>query len=103
MARDRSETRRSAHASSHSTESCRTSVRSEERVMTFHPVEISNFEFVKLSALRTAQLMRGCTPRVPACGKLTTTAQREVAGGKVRGLPRDLNGKPVVDGTKAAE
>jgi DNA-directed RNA polymerase subunit K/omega len=50
--------------------------------------DIGRFEFVKLSALRTAQLMRGCTPRVNGCRKLTTTAQREVAEGKVAGIPR---------------
>jgi DNA-directed RNA polymerase subunit K/omega len=50
--------------------------------------DIGRFEFVKLSALRAAQLMRGCTPRVNGCRKLTTTAQREVAEGKVSGLPR---------------
>jgi hypothetical protein len=32
--------------------------------------------------------MRGCTPRVAGCSKLTTTAQREIAVGKVAGLPR---------------
>ena len=58
--------------------------------MTFRSGELSNFEFVRISALRAAQLMRGCTPRVPASasGKLTTTALREVAGGKVCSLPR---------------
>jgi hypothetical protein len=56
--------------------------------MTFGAPGVGKFEFVKLSALRTAQLMRGCTPRVPAGGKMTTTAQLEVAGGKVFGGPR---------------
>ena len=56
--------------------------------MTFGCDGVGKFEFVKLAALRTAQLMRGCTPRVPAGGKPTTTAQREVAGGKVCGVPR---------------
>jgi DNA-directed RNA polymerase subunit K/omega len=51
-------------------------------------VEMGRFEFVKLAALRTAQLMRGCTPRVAVGFKVTTTAQREVADGKVLGLPR---------------
>ena len=62
--------------------------------MTFHSAYLNSFEFVKVSALRTAQLMRGCTPRVPTCGKLTTTAQREVAGGKVCALPREV--RPVI-------
>ena len=47
--------------------------------MTFGSPDLGKFEFVKLAALRTAQLMRGCTPRVAAVGKPTTTAQREVA------------------------
>jgi DNA-directed RNA polymerase subunit K/omega len=56
--------------------------------MTFGSPDVGKFEFVKLASLRTAQLMRGCTPRVPAVGKPTTTAQREVADGKVSGMPR---------------
>jgi hypothetical protein len=32
--------------------------------------------------------MRGCRPRVPEGCKVTTTAQHEVAGGKVMALPR---------------
>jgi DNA-directed RNA polymerase subunit K/omega len=64
--------------------------------MTFGSPDVGKFEFVKLSALRTAQLMRGCTPRVPAGGKPTTTAQREVAGGKVCSVPRGSNPDLVV-------
>jgi DNA-directed RNA polymerase subunit K/omega len=59
--------------------------------MTFCSPDMGKFEFVKLSALRTAQLMRGCAPRVPIGGKPTTTAQREVADGKVCSAPRVLN------------
>jgi DNA-directed RNA polymerase subunit K/omega len=51
--------------------------------MTSGSVELGRFEVVKLAALRTAQLMRGCLPRVVRSGKLTTTALREVADGKV--------------------
>jgi len=47
------------------------------------PAETSAFEFVILAALRATQLMRGCTPRVPASAKAVVTAQREVAEGKV--------------------
>ena len=54
----------------------------------FEPLEMGKFEFVRLSALRAAQLTRGCTARVPARHKRTTTAQSEVAAGKVCGLPR---------------
>jgi DNA-directed RNA polymerase subunit K/omega len=57
--------------------------------MTFLSDEISRFEFVRLAALRAGQLMRGSSPRVPAALKLTTTALREVAGGKVWGNPRE--------------
>ena len=53
----------------------------------FDPVEMGKFEFVRLATLRTAQLMRGCTPRVAAALKRTTTAQREVAGGMVVRAP----------------
>jgi DNA-directed RNA polymerase subunit K/omega len=56
--------------------------------MTFELPGIGKFEFVRLATLRTAQLMRGCVPLVPPSGKMTTTAQREVADGKVCGLPR---------------
>ena len=45
------------------------------------------FEFVTVSVLRAAQLMRGCTPRVPRAHKAVVTAQREVAAGKVAALP----------------
>ena len=54
----------------------------------FAPAEMNRFEFVQLSALRAAQLMRGCTARVPEAYKRTTTAQHEIAEGKVCGLPR---------------
>jgi len=57
------------------------------RVM-FRPGDIGKFEFVTLAALRTAQLQRGCIPRVLASHKLTTTAQHEVADGKVCGSPK---------------
>jgi DNA-directed RNA polymerase subunit K/omega len=44
------------------------------------------FEFVVLSALRAAQLQRGCTPRVDQSPKLAVTAQREVAECKVQAV-----------------
>jgi DNA-directed RNA polymerase subunit K/omega len=58
---------------------------------------IGKFEFVTISALRAAQLMRGCTPRVPPGIKLTTTARMEVAGGKVLGVQRADAGTPIVE------
>jgi len=47
------------------------------------PAGVSAFEFVILSGLRAAQLMRGCTPRVEGGHKVIMTAQIEVAAGKV--------------------
>ena len=58
--------------------------------MVHRPSEGNAFEFVILSALRTAQLMRGCTSRVSAAEKKVVTAQREVAEGKVLASPRVL-------------
>jgi DNA-directed RNA polymerase subunit K/omega len=51
--------------------------------MVHRPTEFSAFEFVVLSGLRAAQLMRGCTPRVEIGHKRIVTAQIEVATGKV--------------------
>jgi hypothetical protein len=47
------------------------------------PPGFNAFEFVVLSGLRAAQLMRGCTPRVESNHKVITTAQMEVAEWKV--------------------
>ena len=54
--------------------------------MVKRPVHMNAFEFVVLSSLRAAQLMRGCTPRVNTSQKMIMTAQLEVAHGKV-GMP----------------
>jgi len=51
--------------------------------MVHRPPEVSVFEFVVLSGLRAAQLMRGCTPRIEGTHKTIMTAQLEVAAGKV--------------------
>jgi DNA-directed RNA polymerase subunit K/omega len=51
------------------------------------PAGTNSFEFVILASLRAAQLMRGCSPRVPAAAKKVITAQREVAEGKVTRAP----------------
>lgn len=53
----------------------------------FEPELMGKFEFVRLSSLRAAQLIRGCTARVPGHHKPTTTALYEVATGAVSGLP----------------
>ena len=49
----------------------------------FDVADLGKFEFARLASLRAAQLMRGCTPRVAAGLKSTTTARNEVAAGKV--------------------
>jgi DNA-directed RNA polymerase subunit K/omega len=51
------------------------------------PPGFNAFEFVILSGLRAAQLMRGCTPRVVSSHKVITTAQMEVAEWKVVRAP----------------
>ena len=50
------------------------------------PPGVGAFQFVILSTLRAAQLMRGCRPRVDGAHKPTVTAQVEVAEGKVMQL-----------------
>jgi DNA-directed RNA polymerase subunit K/omega len=47
---------------------------------------VNAFEFVVISALRAAQLARGCAPRVAASDKVTVTARREVIAGHVTRL-----------------
>jgi hypothetical protein len=47
------------------------------------PPHIGAFEFVVLASLRTAQLTRGCVPKMPTTHKHTVTAQCEVAAGLV--------------------
>jgi len=54
--------------------------------MVRRPDGMNTFEFVILSALRAAQLQRGCTPRVERSAKTAVTAQNEVAQGKVLGM-----------------
>ena len=55
--------------------------------MVRRPADMNAFEFVVLSALRAAQLQRGCTPRVEQSPKLAVTAQHEVAARKVLAVP----------------
>lgn len=57
--------------------------------MVHRPREENSFEFVRVASLRAAQLMQGCIARVPVAAKAVITAQREVAEGKVRSVPRD--------------
>jgi len=51
--------------------------------MVHRPPEISAFEFAVVSGLRAKQLLRGCTARIDGVHKRITTAQLEVAAGKV--------------------
>jgi len=51
--------------------------------MVRRPNDMNAFEFVVLSALRAAQLQRGCTPRVEQSPRCVVTAQHEVADRKV--------------------
>ena len=58
--------------------------------MITRPPEMNPFEFVRLASLRAAQLMKGCTARVPARHRAVLTARAEVAAGKVVAEPREL-------------
>ena len=51
------------------------------------PAGIGTFEFAVLAALRAAQLMSGCTPKVDGDHSVAVMAQLEVAQGKVPSLP----------------
>ena len=50
--------------------------------------EANAFEFVRIASLRAAQLMQGCTARVPARQTPILTAQLEVATGMIEAVPR---------------
>ncbi len=58
------------------------------------PPEFNAFEFARVAALRAAQLMRGCTPRVRAGFRPVLTAQLEVLAGKVQMESRDAAPHP---------
>jgi DNA-directed RNA polymerase subunit K/omega len=53
------------------------------------------FEFAVLSSLRTTQLSRGCTPRVPPSAKIAVTAQNEVAARQIVASARAASSDPV--------
>jgi DNA-directed RNA polymerase subunit K/omega len=59
------------------------------------PLDVGRFEFVVLAALRAAQLLRGCPPKIDVEHKATITAQLEVSSGKVARLDeaRDRTGE----------
>ena len=56
------------------------------------PLGVGVFEFVILSKLRAAQLMRGAVPRVVAIGphKHIVIAQLEVSTGRIAAIPPDI-------------
>lgn len=54
------------------------------------PLGVGIFQFVILSKLRAAQLMRGAVPRVDGPHKPTVIAQLEVSTGRVAALPPDI-------------
>jgi DNA-directed RNA polymerase subunit K/omega len=56
--------------------------------MICRPPKIGAFEFVVVAALRTAQLARGCRPRVVGDHQMAVLAQLEVAEGKVSSTAR---------------
>ncbi len=62
--------------------------------MVQRPHGTNPFEFVVVSGLRAAQLMRGSVPRVERAHKVITTAQLEVAAGLVERIPVGEN--PIV-------
>ncbi len=66
--------------------------------MVRRPAGMNAFEFSVVSALRAAQLQRGCTPRVAQYEKVTITAQHEVAERKVI-----RSGAPTQPGAEPAE
>ena len=51
--------------------------------MVVRPVHLNAYEFVVVSALRAQQLLAGCVPRVEGDHGASTTAQMEVADGRV--------------------
>jgi DNA-directed RNA polymerase subunit K/omega len=51
------------------------------------PAGSNPFEFAVVSGLRAAQLMRGCIPKVEREHKVISTAQLEVATGKIARIP----------------
>ena len=48
------------------------------------PSDIGRFQFVVLSSLRAAQLLRGCVPKIDGGHKRTVTAQLEISTGMVK-------------------
>ena len=58
------------------------------------PAGSNPFEFIVLSGQRAAQLMKGCIPKVEREHKVISTAQLEIATGKIVRVPAELVVKP---------
>jgi len=71
--------------------------------MVRRPPEMNVFEFVVMSALRAAQLQRGCTPRVDQSAKPAVTAQHEVAERKVLAVRESVEPGSLSDETAVPE
>ena len=48
------------------------------------PFDMGRFQFVVLSSLRAAQLVRGCLPKIESGHKTTVIAQLEISLGMVK-------------------
>ena len=59
----------------------------DRRTLTPRPPGVGAFQFVVVSTLRAAQLIRGCRPRVDGGHKPTVTARMEVSEGTGAQLP----------------
>jgi DNA-directed RNA polymerase subunit K/omega len=57
--------------------------------MVNRPPHMTAYEFVVLAALRTQQLLAGCTPRVTGDHNAATLAQMEVAAGCIARVGAD--------------
>jgi DNA-directed RNA polymerase subunit K/omega len=68
---------------------------SKEEPLVRRPDGMNAFEFAVLSSLRTTQLSRGCTPRVPPSAKIAVTAQNEVAARQIVASARAASSDPV--------
>ena len=61
------------------------------------PSEMGKFQFVVLSSLRAAQLLRGCLPRIDGGHKTTVVAQLEIALGMVKQDFAPVEVTPVIE------
>ena len=71
--------------------------------MVNRPETLNSFEFIAVAALRTAQLMRGCVPRVATGHKPIITAQLEIIAGKVFKAPLLPPGPLAVPSVRGAQ